>query len=154
MRVTGIRRNASSSEWPHTLPPDQLINAVGDADYFVIAAPLTPATRGAITKDVLGQMKRSAWLINIARGAIVNERALIDALLRNQIAGAALDVFEYEPLPRESPLWSLDNVIITPHTAANSDRVCERSLSLLRENAERFRAGIQLRNVVRLDQGY
>ncbi|MFN8556681.1 MAG: NAD(P)-dependent oxidoreductase [Dehalococcoidia bacterium] len=92
--------------------------------------------------------------INVARGAVVDEPALIAALKEGVIAGAALDVFEQEPLPPESPLWDMENVVVTPHFSAGSDRYDERTADIVCENLRRFLAGEPLRNIVDLDRGY
>jgi phosphoglycerate dehydrogenase-like enzyme len=99
-------------------------------------------------------MKPSAYLINIARGAIIDEPALIAALREGRIAGAALDTFEEEPLPPDSPLWSLPNVTITPHSTSGSPRMRERQIALFLENLRRFRGGEPLLNVVDKAAGY
>ncbi len=99
-------------------------------------------------------MKPSAYLINLARGAIVDSEALVEALTEGRIAGAGLDVFEQEPLPADSPLWDAPNLVITPHTSWSSDRVAERTVELFVENLRRDRAGEPLRNVVDLAAGY
>jgi phosphoglycerate dehydrogenase-like enzyme len=99
-------------------------------------------------------MKPTAWIMNIARGAIVDEPAMIEALQAKRIGGAALDVFTTEPLPRESPLWKLENVIITPHHSGSSPRVAERTLALFAENLRRYKAGEQLINRVDFENGY
>jgi phosphoglycerate dehydrogenase-like enzyme len=102
----------------------------------------------------LKAMKPSAYLLNIARGALVDESALIDALERGAIAGAALDVTEKEPLPPESPLWNLKNVFITPHTSAVSELLWLRQTELLLENLERWFSGRDLKNIVDITRGY
>jgi phosphoglycerate dehydrogenase-like enzyme len=133
---------------------DQLAEVVGEADYLAIAAPLTSATRGAVSREVISRMKPTAWIMNIARGAIVDEPALIEALRAKRIGGAALDVFTTEPLPAESPLWTLENVIITPHNSGSSPRVGERTLALFAENLRRYKAGEPLMNRVDYEAGY
>lgn len=120
--------------WPVEQQPELL--AV--SDFVVIAAPHTPATEGAFGREQFAQMRPTAVLINIGRGAIVPLDDLVTALESQQIAGAALDVFETEPLPPEHPLWRLPNVILTPHVAAMSERVPERHLAVLLENVRRF----------------
>lgn len=155
MRVIGVRR--SSTPVPgveRIMPPDQLADAVAEADYLAVCAPLTHATRGAVSREVIARMKTTAWIVNIARGAIVDEAALVDALQAGLIGGAALDALTVEPLPRESPLWSLDNVIITPHSSNSSPNVRQRTLALVTENVGRFDRGEPLLNVVDLDAGY
>jgi len=119
-------------------PMDQLPQLLATADYTVIAAPHTPETEGLFNRALIQQMKPSAILINIGRGAIVRLDDLVAALEAGDIAGAALDVCEVEPLPSDHPLWTMPNVIITPHVAAASPRVPERHLETLLENVRRF----------------
>ena len=134
--------------------PEELDNLLNSSDYVVIAAPLTPRTRKLINRDRLQQIKPDACLINISRGALVDEGALAEALERHQIGGAALDVFEKEPLPQDSTLWKTPNVLITPHTAALTDKLWERHYVLIAENLRRFLAGAPLLNVVDKTRGY
>lgn len=124
------------------------------SDFVVVAVPLTPETRGLIDAGALRQMRRDAWLINIARGAIVDQAALVDALGQGWIGGAALDVFEEEPLPATSPLWDLPNVLITPHNSWSTPHFKRREAELFLDNLERFLHGEALRNVVDLSRGY
>lgn len=155
LRVIAIRRSGGAVPGAsRVMTPDHLADAAAEADYLVVAAPLTAATRGAISRDVLARMKPSAWLINIARGAIVDEPALIDALGAGAIGGAALDTFAKEPLPADSPLWAMPNVVITPHTSNSSPKVRERTLALFVENVRRYKAGEPLLNQVNWDTGY
>ena len=155
MRVIGVRRRPGADAGvARVLAPERLADIVGEADYLAIAAPLTPATRGAISREIIARMKPSAWLMNIARGAIVDESALIEALREGRIAGAALDVFTTEPLPADSPLWSMDNVILTPHTSGDSPKAGERTLALFAENLRRYKAGEPLLNRVDFAAGY
>ncbi|MFN9616501.1 MAG: NAD(P)-dependent oxidoreductase, partial [Dolichospermum sp.] len=123
-------------------------------EFVVIAAPLTLETKGMIDMETLGLFRPDSYLINIARGAIVDESALTTALEKGWIAGAALDTVFTEPLPAESPLWTLPNVFITPHCSGNSPRVKERTIALFLENLTRYRQGQQLRNVVDKTAGY
>ena len=118
------------------------------SDFLVIAAPHTPHTEGLFDLERIGRMKRSACLINIGRGVIVKLDALVEALQQGLIAGAALDVYEQEPLPAEHPLWGMDNVILTPHVAGFSPRIAERHLGVVLDNVRRFAAGQPLSNVV------
>jgi phosphoglycerate dehydrogenase-like enzyme len=134
--------------------PDALGEAAAEADYLVVAAPLTSATRGAISREVIGRMKKTAWIVNIARGPIIDEAALVDALQAGRIGGAGLDTFVHEPLPAESPLWSLPNVVVTPHASNSSPRVRQRTLALFVENMRRFKAGEPLLNRVDFESGY
>jgi len=156
MRVIGVRRRAGPPEpgIDRVVAADRLADVVGEADYLAIAAPLTSATRGAISREVIARMKSTAWIMNIARGAIVDEPAMIEALQAKRIGGAALDVFTTEPLPRESPLWRLENVIITPHHSGSSPRAGERTLELFAENLRRYKAGEPLMNRVDFEAGY
>ena len=129
-------------------PTDRLNELLADSDYVVIAAPHTPETAKLFRTPRFEAMKRSAVLINIGRGAIVDLTDLTAALQSGLIAGAGLDVFETEPLPAEHPLWHMDNVILTPHVAGASPRIAERHLATLLENARRFAADEPLLNVV------
>lgn len=128
--------------------PDQLSKLLATGDFVVIAAPHTPQTEKLFRRPQFQQMKRSAYLINIGRGAIVDLADLTAALETGEIAGAALDVFETEPLPATHPLWQMPNVILTPHVAGYSPRIAERHLGVLLDNIRRFRNGQPLRNVV------
>lgn len=118
------------------------------SDFVVIAAPHTPQTEKMFRRPQFQQMKRDAYLVNIGRGAIVDLTDLVAALNAGELAGAALDVYEQEPLPTDHPLWKLENVILTPHVAGYSPRIAERHLALLVDNVGRFVRGEPLRNVV------
>ena len=135
-------------------PASQLPRLLAQSDFVVIAAPHTPDTEGLFGAAEFQQMKATAYLINIGRGVIVQLEALNRALEQNEIAGAALDVFEIEPLPAEHPLWKRENVIITPHVAACSVHVAERHLEVLLENIRRFREGRPLTNVASKTQWF
>jgi phosphoglycerate dehydrogenase-like enzyme len=124
------------------------------AGFVVLCAPVTPATRGLMNAARLARMNKDAYLINVGRGTLVDDAALIAALRDRRIAGAALDVFTEEPLPPDSPYWSLDNVLITPHTAALTDKLWERHYRLVAENLRRFLAGQPLLYVVDKQRGY
>lgn len=149
MRVLGV-----DPQLPEAPPgvwlrrPNQLDEVLGQSDFVVIAAPHTPATFKLFNRERIRRMKRSAYLINVGRGVIVDLADLTAALQAGEIAGAGLDVFETEPLPVGHPLWSMGNVIITPHCAAASPRVPERHLETLLDNLRRFAKGEALRNVV------
>ncbi len=127
---------------------DGLDELLATSDFVVIAAPHTPETAGLFDRAKLQRMKRSAYLVNIGRGAIVRLDDLVEALRAQEIAGAALDVFEIEPLPPQHPLWQMPNVIVTPHVAACSTRIAARHLDVLLDNVARFDRGEPLRNVV------
>jgi phosphoglycerate dehydrogenase-like enzyme len=124
------------------------------SDYVVMSAPLVPATRGLMNADRLGTMKSSAFLINVGRGPQVDEVALAEALKSRKIAGAALDVFETEPLPSASPLWNLNNLLITPHTAGLTGKLWHRQYELFSDNLRRYLAREPLRFVVDKLKGY
>ncbi len=129
--------------------PQHLPELLGESDFVVIAAPHTPETEKMFRRPQFRQMKPSAYLINIGRGAIVDLSDLTEALNAGELAGAALDVFETEPLPANHPLWAIgDRVIITPHVAGYSPRIAERHLALLLDNISRFVRGETVRNVV------
>ena len=134
--------------------PDRLHELLGESDFVVLAAPLTPETEGMIDESAVAAMKRDAWLINVARGRLVDDTALVRALRDNRIGGAALDTFRDEPLPPGSAYWELPNVILTPHTAWSSARVLDRSIDLFCDNLVRFSRGEPLRNVVDPAAGY
>jgi len=139
MKVTGLSASRDAAPGFGAIRPmGDLTAAVAQADFIVVLTPLTQATRGLIDADVIAAMPAHAVLINLARGPVVDEAALIDALQRGGIAGAGLDVFEREPLPADSPLWQLDNVLITPHTGGASDRVPQQFAPLLADNIARW----------------
>jgi phosphoglycerate dehydrogenase-like enzyme len=124
------------------------------ADYVVIAAPLTEVTRNLFDTARIAKVRRDAYLINVARGPIVDEAALAQALKNKQIAGAALDVFSVEPLAADSPFWDLENLLITPHSASLSEKMWQRHYALISENLQRYLSGKPLLNVVNKKKGY
>jgi phosphoglycerate dehydrogenase-like enzyme len=142
-RVVGTKRD------PDTAPdavdeayaPDGLYDVLAQSDYVVIALPLTDETRGLVGEEEIRTTPSSAVLVNVARGEIVDEAALTDALQRGHLRGAALDVFEEEPLPGDSPLWDLSNVILTPHMAGSTPHYYDRCANLFVENYRTFVAG-------------
>jgi phosphoglycerate dehydrogenase-like enzyme len=127
---------------------DRLPDLLGESDFVVIAAPHTPETVKLFRRAQLRQMKPTAYLINIGRGAIVDLGDLVAALRAAEIGGAGLDVYETEPLPPDHPLWAMPNVILTPHVAGNSPRIAERHLAVLLENVRRFARGEPLATLV------
>jgi phosphoglycerate dehydrogenase-like enzyme len=143
--MPGVERVVGDAAWRDLLP---------EADYIVVATPLTPETCGMIDAATFAAMKPTAYLINIARGAVIDEPAMIAALYNSSIGGAALDTFEQEPLPADSPLWGLPGVTITPHATASSPRMRERQIALFIENLARFRTGQTLLNIVDKSAGY
>ncbi len=156
MKIWAVTRSgkADTKLADRVLPASRLDDALRGADFVVLAAPETPETRHLIGARQLVTMKPTAFLLNVARGSLVDEAALTAALERHAIAGAALDVTQHEPLPPESPLWGLDNVFITPHISAVSEHLWERQTALLLENLERWFRGRKLLNRVDLKRGY
>lgn len=133
---------------------ENLDRVLEQSDYIAIAAPLTAETKGMIGPTQLRKMKPTARLVNIGRGPIINEAALIDALKNGVIAGAGLDVFEKEPLPPDSELWDMENVIITPHMGGQAPETGAIAFEIFLENLKRFVSGEPLRNVVDKNRGY
>jgi phosphoglycerate dehydrogenase-like enzyme len=158
MRVTVLRRRpelaGADDIVEQVFPIERKRELLAGADYVVVATPLTPETRGLIGEEELRAMKETAVLINIGRGPVVDEAALVCALEENWIRGAALDVFDEEPLPAGHPLYALENVLLSPHCADHTPDWQERTMRLFLENFERFRNGEPLRNVVKKEQGY
>jgi phosphoglycerate dehydrogenase-like enzyme len=144
MTVLGVGR-ANVGELPALLPR---------ADYLVLAAPHTAETEGMIGAEELDALPRGAVLINVGRGALVDEAALVTALVSGHLGGAYLDVFETEPLPPESPLWAMPNVLVCPHSGSTSDRENARLTDLFCENLRRWQAGEPLLNVLDAERGY
>jgi phosphoglycerate dehydrogenase-like enzyme len=134
--------------------PESLPELLAESDFIVLAAPLTPETEDMINEETLAHVKPGAWLINVARGRLVDERALIRALREGPLGGAVLDTFRDEPLPPMSSFYDLPNVIVTPHTAWSSGRVLDRSVELFCDNLRRFARGEPLLNVVDPEAGY
>ncbi|HXZ26456.1 MAG TPA: NAD(P)-dependent oxidoreductase, partial [Terriglobales bacterium] len=150
-----------SPEDPITRSPDVQVSGpsetdrvVAESDFVVLCAPVTPRTRHLINAARLAKMKPDACLINVGRGALIDDAALLAALRERHLGAAALDVFPEEPLPPESPYWHTENVLITPHTAAVTDRLWERHYVLLSENLRRYLAGQPLLGLVNKHKGY
>jgi phosphoglycerate dehydrogenase-like enzyme len=156
LRVVGTRRHSQPVAGVDRLyPPEQLDQLLEESDYVVILTPLTPETRGLIGAAQLRHMKSEAWLINVARGEVVQEDALLQALREGWIAGAALDVFAQEPLPADSPLWKLPNVLITPHSGGvRHPNFSGEALNQFLDNLGRYARGEPLRNQVDKIAGY
>jgi D-2-hydroxyacid dehydrogenase (NADP+) len=123
-------------------------------DYLVITLPLTSRTHHLINESLLKEMKPTAFLVNVGRGSIINEPDLVKALQRGWLAGAGLDVFEQEPLPADSPLWSMENVIISPHVSGFTPYYDERAVDLFADNIRRYLAGEPLLNQVNREREY
>jgi phosphoglycerate dehydrogenase-like enzyme len=134
--------------------PETLPELLAESDFIVLATPLTPETREMINAETLAMVKPGSWLINVARGRLIDERALLRALDDGPLGGAVLDTFHDEPLPPDSPFYTRPNVIVTPHTSWSSGRVLDRSVELFCDNLRRFAAGEPLLNVVDPNAGY
>jgi len=156
MHVIGVRRNAGEPApgVARMVGPDRLLEVLPLADFVVLTVPLTPETRHMIGERELRAMKSSAHIFNIGRGGTIDEGALIRALAEGWIAGAGLDVFAKEPLPADSPLWPMENVIITAHYSGATPHYNERALAIFLDNLRRYTAGEPLRNVVDKSLGY
>lgn len=156
MHVIGTRRSTTPSPAfiERVGQPQDLLAMLPEADVVAIAVPLTPETENLFNTAAFAAMKRGSYLINIARGEVVDTNALMAALTSGKLAGACLDVTDPEPLPAGHPLWSQPNVIITPHTAASSEVTEQRRTALLLENLRRFGAGEPLLNVIDKVAGY
>lgn len=164
-RVLGFRRGGGRDDRPNDpaaadpgvelLPQsDGLDRLLAESDTVVVAVPDTPATRGMLDRERLGRLRPGAILVNVSRGKIVDEDALVEVLREGRIRGAGLDVFRREPLPADSPLWSLPNVLLTPHVSAVSRGFWRRETELIVENLRRFLEGRPLRNLVDREAGY
>jgi phosphoglycerate dehydrogenase-like enzyme len=155
MHVIGTKRTPTSIPGvDRVLPPEGLPEVLHGSDAVVVALPLTPQTRGLLGERELQMMKSTAWLINVGRGPIVQEAPLVRTLRAGRIAGAALDVFEHEPLRPDSPLYELENVILTPHVSGASPRYMDRAVPLFCDNLARYLRGAPLRNLVDPERGY
>lgn len=165
MRVMAVREHPQKgADWrspvndppspPAVYGPEGLEPMLRESDYVVLAAPLTGKTQALMDARHLAAMKPDACLVNVSRGALVDEAALADALQHRRLGGAALDVFDLEPLPPESPLWDLPNLLITPHSAALTDKLWQRHYDLLADNLRRYFAGQPLRMTVDKNKGY
>jgi phosphoglycerate dehydrogenase-like enzyme len=146
--ATDARRTAPTKGVAELHPPEALDTLLGQADFVILTVPHTPATEGFMYRARFRRMKPSAFFINIGRGMTTRLDDLVAALAAGEIAGAGLDVFETEPLPPEHPLWTLPNVLITPHTAGYGPHLDERRFAILRGNCRAFAARTSLRNVV------
>ncbi len=157
-RVIATRRSATSiTNEPYAdeiMPYAELPRLLAESDYVAVCVPLTPDTRGMIGETELRAMKPTAFLVNIARGPVIDEAALIVALRDGWIGGAALDVFEREPLPPDSPLWDLENAILTPHISGGTEIYNQRAARIFADNLRRYLAGDPLENVVDPARGY
>jgi len=158
-RVLAIRRSVTARRQgegvaDELLPPSALPYLLSESDYVVLAVPLTQETRHLIGSDELRAMKPTAVLINISRGAVVDEVSLVQALKEGWIAGAGLDVFEREPLPEDSGLWGMENVILSPHVSGGTEHYWRRAVPIFCENLRRYLDGRPLLNLVDPERGY
>jgi phosphoglycerate dehydrogenase-like enzyme len=156
MRILAVRRHPTPSDpdADDVVPPQRLHELLGRVDDVAVTLPLTPETRGLIGARELALLKSHAVLVNVGRGPLVDEAALVRALEARQLRGAALDVFETEPLPAGHPFYRLDNVLLSPHCADHTPGWQESTLDFFLENLARFRAGQPLENVVDKRRGY
>ncbi|MBX3014248.1 MAG: D-2-hydroxyacid dehydrogenase [Caldilineaceae bacterium] len=156
MTVIGLRHNPAQ-ELPavdQMVGPDELITVLPKADIIVSTVPLTDETHHQLDEAAFAAMKKGVYLVNIGRGGTIDEAALIQALQTGQVAGAGLDVFAEEPLPADSPLWDMPNVLITPHSSGATPAYDQRALAIFLDNLPRYLAGEELRNVVDKKEGY
>ena len=156
LHVIALRRRPQPDPAPadEQWGADRLFELLSCSDFVVLAPPLTAETRGLIGREALRHMKPTAVLVNLGRGGLLDEEALIEALREGRIAGAALDVFREEPLPESSPLWSMPQVIITPHISGIGPRYWERAVDLFARNLSAWKSGQPLINVVDKRAGY
>ena len=157
MRVLAARsrvEEAKPAGVDEVFASSELEQLLAQCDFVVLSVPLTKETRGMMNAARLAKMKPDAYLINVGRGGLIDEDALVDALRAKRIGGAALDVFVEEPLAPASPLWDLENLVVTPHTAGLSEKQWDRQYSLLAENLGHYLAGEPLRSVVDKNRGY
>jgi len=152
VEVVGVRRRPA--EDPAVIGPDDWRSRLGEFDWVLVTVASTEANRHLVGAAELAGMRADAWILNVTRGWIIDQAALLEALRAGRLGGAYLDVTDPEPLPADSELWRLPNVIITPHTSWASARFAERSAGLFLDNLGRYLAGTPLRNVVDLEAGY
>ncbi len=157
MRVIAVRQRpeqGSPEGVQQVFPSSEIESLLEQSDFVVLAVPITTATTGLMNHQRLSRMKAGAYLINVGRGPLIDEAALIQALRDHKIGGAALDVFDQEPLPADSPLWDLENLLITPHTAGLAEKLWERQYVLFAENLRRYLSGQPLLALVDKHRGY
>jgi phosphoglycerate dehydrogenase-like enzyme len=163
MRVLAMRRScerrmsgdeAGEPVVDEMFPPADLHALLSECDYVVLTLPLTSESRGLIGEAEIAAMKANAVIVNISRGSVIDQDALVRALREGRIAGAALDVTTPEPLPSDHELWGVENVMVTPHISGGTPRYMERAIDLFCENLRRYARGDALRNVVDPSRGY
>jgi phosphoglycerate dehydrogenase-like enzyme len=157
MRVVGNRRKTDDPQMPnvdHLYPPNDLEPLLRESQFLVLAVPHTPETEGLIGPEQIAMLPDGAVVINLARGLVIDQKAMTEALTNGKLRGAALDVFEVEPLPAGDPLWSLPNVIISPHSASTADTENAKITALFIDNLQRWLRGDALRNVLDVERLY
>jgi phosphoglycerate dehydrogenase-like enzyme len=152
VHVTGVRRNPGDE--PGVIAATNWEAALPETDLLILSVPLTGATRALVSTTQLAALPKGAWVANIARGGLIDAAALIASLKSGHLGGAYLDVTDPEPLPADSELWSLPNVILTPHSSWATEHQLERAAEIFRENFERYLRGETLNNIVDLEAGY
>jgi phosphoglycerate dehydrogenase-like enzyme len=157
-KVLALRRRPELSQQDalagETFPPERLLELMARSDDVVVTLPLTPQTRGLVGRDAIAAMRPTGVLVNVGRGEAVDQTALVEALEQGRLRGAALDVFETEPLPAESPLWRLPNVLLSPHCADHVPGWVDEAMRVFLRQLERFRRGEPLRDVIDKPAGY
>ena len=159
MKVLAVRRRVGAQDSPdplvdQVLPPEARLDMIAQSDYIVAAAPLTPETRGMLGEREFRAMKPTAVVINVGRGPVIDEAAIVRALAEKRIKGAALDVFDNEPLPDGHAFYGLDNLLLSPHCADHTPDWTEQAMRFFLAQFERFTTGKPLENVVKKEQGY
>ncbi|MDO5714087.1 MAG: NAD(P)-dependent oxidoreductase [Tissierellia bacterium] len=155
MEIFGYNRSGREvPEFSKIYTNDNLDEILGSMDYIVFCLPGTPETDHFFNKDFLEKIKDGVKIINISRGSVIDEKVLLEGLKSGKVAGAALDVFEKEPLPKDSELWTLDNVYLSPHLSYHSENDAERKYSIIVKNLEHFKNGEDLENLIDYDRGY
>jgi phosphoglycerate dehydrogenase-like enzyme len=158
MRILALRRRPQESNGDplvdEVLPPEALPELMRRADDVVVALPLTPETKGFVGAAAIAELRPSAVLVNVGRGPVLDEKTLVEALAARRIKGAALDVFDQEPLPADHPFWRMDNVLLSPHTADHTPGWLDDAMRAFLQNLERFRRGQPLASVVDKARGY
>ena len=155
--VTAVRHHPDAGDVEgvaQTVGTDALLDVLPHADLVVVTLPLTDATRGLVGAGALAALPAHAVVVNVGRGEVVDQDALVAALEHGRLGGAALDVFETEPLPDDSPLWAMENVIVTPHAAGHTPHYADRALGIFLDNLGRYRRGEPLQHAVDLGAGY
>lgn len=157
VRILGVKNTVEDVQYfDEIYGNDDLDQVLEESDFVIALVPLTDETKGMIGREQFEKMKQTAWFINVARGPVVDEEALIEVIKEGRIAGAGLDVFEKEPLPEDSPLWKLDNVILTPHIAGPTPHYMDRLIGIFADNLEAFIDGNteNMVNVIDFDKQY